>query len=110
MMMKKSDKRNGSVKGVLNGSFLTKKTFSELFAFMFYVAVLLMVLITNTYLAEERTREIAKNAKELNDLQVEYIQLKSAIMQNSKQSVLATRLAPYGIKEPTEPLKRIPME
>ena len=67
MMMKKSDKRNGSVKGVLNGSFLTKKTFTELFAFMFYVAVLLMVLITNTYLAEERTREIAKNAKELND-------------------------------------------
>ena len=110
MIMKKIDKKNSSFKDVLNGSFLTKRNFSELFAFMFYVAVLLMALITNTYLAEDRTHEIAKNAKELNDLQVEYIQLKSAITQNSKQSVLATRLAPYGIKETTEPLKRIPME
>ena len=110
MIMKKIDKKSSSFKDVLNGSFLTKRNFSELFAFMFYVAVLLMALITNTYLAEDRTHEIAKNAKELNDLQVKYIQLKSAITQNSKQSVLATRLAPYGIKETTEPLKRIPME
>ena len=82
--MKKIDKKSSSFKDVLNGSFLTKRNFSELFAFMFYVAVLLMALITNTYLAEDRTHEIAKNAKELNDLQVEYIQLKSAIMQNYK--------------------------
>ena len=77
---------------------------------MVYVTVLLMLLIYNTYVAEERNREIAKNAKELNDLHVEYIQLKSSIMEASKQSVLARRLKDTGIKEPVEPLKRINIE
>jgi hypothetical protein len=38
---------------------------------------------------------------------VEYVQLKSAIMDASKQSVLVKRLDGTGLKEATEPLKRI---
>ena len=66
-----------------------------------------MAIITNTYIAEERNRELTKTSKHLNDLQVEYVQLKSAIMDASKQSVLVKRLAGTGLKEATEPLKRI---
>jgi len=92
---------------VLGGSFLTREKFAKQFPFMVTVTVLLMVLITNTYIAEEKNREIAKTTKQLNDLQVEYIQLKSAIMQASKQSVLSKKLTGIGIKNPTEPVKRI---
>lgn len=95
------------VMNVLGGSFLVKESFIKQFPFMVTITVLLMILITNTYIAESRTREIANTTKQLNDLHVEYIQLKSDIMQASKQSVLSKKLEGLGIKAPMEPLKRI---
>ena len=92
---------------VLGGGFLVREKFTKQFPFMVYITVLLMAIITNTYIAEERNRELTQTTKKLNDLQVEYIQVKSAIMESSKQSVLAKKLANVGLKEATEPLKRI---
>ena len=92
---------------VLGGGFLVREKFTKQFPFMVYITVLLMAIITNTYIAEERNRELTQTTKTLNDLQVEYIQVKSAIMEASKQSVLAKKLANVGLKEATEPLKRI---
>ena len=100
-------KKGGKVITFLNGNILIKEKFSKQFPFIVVVTVLLMIIIGNTYIAEERTREIAKTTKELNDLNVEYIQLKSAIMQASKQSVLSARLKGCGLKEPMDPIKRI---
>jgi hypothetical protein len=77
---------------------------------MVYITLLLMAIITNTYIAEEKSRELGQTTRKLNDLQVEYVQVKSAIMEASKQSVLAKRLAGTGLKEATEPLKRIEVE
>ena len=92
---------------VLGGGFLVREKFTKQFPFMVYITILLMAIITNTYIAEERNRELTQTTKTLNDLQVEYIQVKSAIMEASKQSVLAKKLANVGLKEATEPLKRI---
>ena len=92
---------------VLGGGFLVREKFTKQFPFMVYITVLLMAIITNTYIAEERNRELTQTTKTLNDLQVEYSQVKSAIMEASKQSVLAKKLANVGLKEATEPLKRI---
>ncbi|MBR0176399.1 MAG: hypothetical protein IJQ11_03120 [Bacteroidales bacterium] len=111
-MSKKEKKEKGTngvrkVMNILGGSFLVKEQFTKQFPFMVYVTVLLMIIITNTYIAEDRSREIVKNTKLLNDLHVEYIQVKSSIMQASKQSVLARKLRGIGLKDPVEPLKRI---
>ena len=103
---KKGGKR---VMNVLGGTFLVREKFTKQFFFMAYVTVLLMAIITNTYIAEEKNRELTKATKRLNDLQVEYIQVKSAIMEASKQSVLVKKLEGTGLKEATEPLKRINM-
>ena len=103
----KGDSGVKSMWSVLGGSFLVKETFKKQFPFMVTVTVLLMVLITNTYIAESRTRKIAEQTRKLNDLHVEYIQLKSEIMQASKQSVLSRKLSGLGIKAPMEPVKRI---
>lgn len=107
MAKDKQNKAPKRIMKVLGGSFLVRESFAKQFPFVLFVTVLLMVLITNTYIAENRNREIARNARMLNDLQVEYIQLKSDVMQASKQSVLARKLKGSGIKEPVEPLKRI---
>ena len=95
---------------VLGGRFLVREKFTKQFPFMVYITLLLMAVITNTYIAEEKNRELTQATKRLNDLQVEYIQVKSAIMEASKQSVLARKLKGTGIKETIEPLKRINIE
>ena len=111
MKEKKQRKTGGkTVMKVLGGTFLVKENFSKQFTFMVYVTVLLMVIITNTYIAEERNRDLAETSKRLYDLQVEYVQVKSEIMEASKQSVLAKRLEGTGLKEAIEPMRRINME
>ena len=105
----KNKRRKKNAMDVLGGGVLIKEKFSKQFPFMVYVTLLLMAIITNTYIAEEKNRELTKTSKHLNDLQVEYVQLKSAIMDASKQSVLVKKLAGTGMKEATEPLKRINM-
>lgn len=92
---------------VLGGSFLIKESFIRQFPFVVIITLMLMVLITNTYIAESRTREIADTTRRLNDLHVEYIQLKSEIMHASKQSVLSRNLSGMGIKALMDPIKRI---
>ena len=104
---KKKKKGSKSVMTVLGGTFLVREKFTKQFLFLAYVTLLLMVIITNTYIAEEKNRELTQATKRLNDLQVEYVQVKSAIMEASKQSVLVKRLEGTGLKEATEPLKRI---
>ena len=106
---KKKKKGSKRVMSVLGGTFLLREKFTKQFLFLAYVTLLLMVIITNTYIAEEKNRELTRATKRLNDLQVEYIQVKSAIMEASKQSVLVTKLQGTGLKEATEPLKRINM-
>jgi len=108
---KEKKKKTGKkrVMNVLGGTFLVRENFIKQFFFLAYVTFLLMAIITNTYIAEEKNRELMRATKRLNDLQVEYIQVKSAIMEASKQSVLVKRLEGTGLKEATEPLKRINM-
>ena len=112
-MEEQKEKKKKGKKGVmsfLGGKFLVKEKFSKQFPFMVYITLLLMAIITNTYIAEGKIRELMQTSRKLNDLQVEYVQVKSAIMEASKQSVLAKRLAGTGLKEVTEPLKRIEVE
>ena len=95
---------------ILGGRFLVREKFTKQFPFMVYVTLLLMAMISNTYIAENTLSEIDKTARRLDDLQVEYVQVKSATMEAAKQSVLADKLKGIGLKEATEPMKRIEVE
>lgn len=104
---KKKKKGKNHVMSFLGGRFLVRETFAKQFPFLVFVTLLFMAVITNTYIAEEKNRELNQATKELNDLQVEYVQLRSDIMEASKQSVLSKKLAGTSLKEAVEPLKRI---
>ncbi len=106
----KRKKAKGGFMTILGGRFLLREKFSKQFPFMVYITLLLMAIITNTYIAERKIRELTQDAHKLNDLQVDYVKVKSDIMEASKQSVLAKKLADTGLKEITEPLKRIEVE
>jgi len=105
---KTTSKGSRTVMKILGGSFLTRDDFSRLFPFLVYLTVLLMLIITNAYIAESTSRSIKKNSIALRDLRVEYIYAKSAFTKESTQNVMIDKLAEQGIKESLETRLLIP--
>ena len=91
----------------LGGDVFSKKTVIQQLPFVLYVVFLLMLYITNTYIAEDVNREVLMKTKLLEDRHVEYVYNKSEITRMTKQSELAKILKNKGIKESVEPLKKI---
>lgn len=96
---KSKTSRRGAVMNVLGGSFLTREDFSKIFPFLVYLTVLLMLIITNAYIAESTSRAIKKNTLLLRDLRVEYIYVKSDFTRESTQTIMIDKLANDGLKE-----------
>ena len=94
--------RKGTVMKILGGSFLTREDFSKIFPFLVYLTVLLMLIITNAYIAESTSRAIKNNSTRLRDLRVEYTYAKSAFTKESTQTIMIDKLAKDGIKESLE--------
>ena len=69
---------------------------------MVYLTVLLMLIITNAYIAESTSRTIKNNSLRLRDLRVEYTYAKSAFTKESTQTKMIERLSKEGIKESLE--------
>ena len=99
---KTSSKGSRTIMSILGGSFLTKEDFSKMFPFLVYLTVLLMLIITNAYVAESTSRSIKKNTNRLRDLRVVYIYAKSAFTRESTQKNLIEKLSPEGLEESLE--------
>lgn len=95
------------ISDVMGGTFFSNDSFVSLFPFIFYVVGLLILYITNVYVAEDVSRDIDKLNREAEDLHVEYVYLESEITRITMQSNLAIMLKDKGIKESVEPLKKI---
>ncbi len=91
----------------LGGDIFTKKTVAKQLPFVIYVVVLLMLYITNTYIAEDVNSELMVQNRVLENKHVEYVYNKSEITKLTKQSQLVKLLKDRGIKESVEPLKKI---
>ncbi|MFN6945245.1 MAG: FtsL-like putative cell division protein [Cytophagaceae bacterium] len=68
-----------------------------------YVAFFLVLYIGNTHYAERTIRQIDKLKVEVEDLRADYTTLKAELMFASKQSEVAKKTAPHGIKESLKP-------
>ena len=75
--------------------------------FMFFLTVLSLVYIANSYYAEKTVRDIDKISKELKELRSEYISVKSDLMYSSKQSNVANKAEEVGVKESLIPPNKI---
>ena len=91
----------------LGGDVFSKASVVKQLPFLLYVVFLLMLYITNTYIAEDINREVLVKTKVLEDKHVEYVYNKSEITRMTKQSELVRILKNKGIKESVEPLKKI---
>ena len=75
--------------------------------FIFFIALLAILYIANTYYAEKTIREINQTKKELKDLRSEFIYTKSELMFSSRQSEISKMVADMQIKESTVPPRKI---
>ena len=104
---KKRSKVSRLMADIMGGDIFSKDGFVNLFPFFFYIVFLSMFYITNVYIAEDMSREIARLNRKIEDLHVEYVYLKSEITKITKQSNMVNMLKTKGIKESVEPLKKI---
>ena len=107
---KKSSKVNKLIADIMGGDIFSKDGFVGLFPFFVYIVFLSMLYITNVYIAEDVSRDIAKSNRRIEDLHVEYVYLKSEITKITKQSNMVNMLKYKGIKESVEPLRKIVVE
>lgn len=92
---------------IFDGSFLTKKTAISLLPFLLYLTLLAIIYIANSYEAERIIIESDRIKKELKELRYEFITTETELTSISKQSEVAKRLDPLGIKESTTPPRKI---
>jgi hypothetical protein len=72
-----------------------------------FVVFLSLVYISNTHYAEKTIRQIDKAQSEVEDLRADFTTLKSDVMFASKQSEVARRVKPLGLKESLRPPYKI---
>jgi galactokinase len=75
--------------------------------FLAYLFLLLILFIYNSHRSEKIIREADRLQQEVKDLRSEYISELSQLMGESKQSAVAKKLGPFGIKELKTPPSKI---
>ena len=69
--------------------------------FFLFLALLAVVYIYNGHYADKTIRNINRTAKQVKELQYQYIDVKSKVMGQSKQSEVVKAVEPLGLKELT---------
>ncbi len=90
-----------------NEDLVTKETATEMMPFLIFIALLCMLYIANSHMAVKNIRDIDKLSKEVKELSWEYKSLKADLMFKSKLTEVAKKVDTLGIKELTEPPRKI---
>lgn len=105
------DKGTGSsrafFKKLLTEGVVTKEAATEMLPFLLFLSVLCMLYIANSHMAVKNIRSIDKLSKEVKELSWEYKSLKADLMFKSKLTEVAKKVDTLGIKELTEPPRKI---
>jgi hypothetical protein len=92
---------------LFNEGVVSKEAATEMLPFLIFISVLGMLYIANSHMAVSNIRSIDKLNKEVKELSWEYKSLKADLMFKSKLTEVAKKVDTLGIKELTEPPKKI---
>ncbi|GAB4202059.1 MAG: hypothetical protein Fur0023_07390 [Bacteroidia bacterium] len=87
---------------IFGGQYLENQQIFKQIPYFIFLIFIGIIYITNTNIADKKVRDINKLNKELKELRSQYIITKSELMFLNKQSEIAKRLEPLGIKEITQ--------
>jgi len=86
---------------------ISKEAATAMMPFLIFISLLTMLYIGNSHMAVKNIRDIDKLSKEVKELSWEYKSLKADLMFKSKLTEVAKKVDTLGIKELTEPPKKI---
>ncbi len=86
----------GSLRSFLDGSLLLKDVVLKQLPFLFYLAVLAIILIANRYHAEKVFVKTEQVEKEIRELRSEKISVQSELMNKSRQHEVLKQLKACG--------------
>ncbi len=102
--------REGKIlRGLVDGTFLTRKSVTAQLPFIFFLAFLGIIYISNTYHADMLRRRIEVLRVETRELRSKAIFMSSELMKLSRQTEVADEVSKrgLGLKESIEPPKKI---
>lgn len=104
---KEPESSNAFFKKLFTEGGVSKESATEMLPFLIFLSVLCMLYIANSHMAIKNIRNIDKLNKEVKELSWEYKSLKADLMFKSKLTEVAKKVDTLGIKELTEPPKKI---
>ncbi|WP_316817486.1 FtsL-like putative cell division protein [Pedobacter nyackensis] len=104
---KELESSNAFFKKLFTEGVVSKESATEMLPFLIFLSVLCMLYIANSHMAIKNIRNIDKLNKEVKELSWEYKSLKADLMFKSKLTEVAKKVDTLGIKELTEPPKKI---
>lgn len=106
---KKNSKKAGGMKTFIGGTILTDNRITKQWPFVFFLAFLGMLLITNRNWSERTIRQIEVLQDTLDELRSESITLSAKLMDASRPSEVAKKVedANIGLQEPVKPPQKL---
>jgi len=97
------------IRGMVDGTLLTRKSFTGQLPFVFFLAFMAMMYISNRYHAERLRHKISTAKNELSDLRAQSIFISAELMKLSRQTEVADEVKKLGltIRESEVPPKKI---
>ena len=92
---------------VMGGDFLKNKSTAKMLPLLFFLSVLAVIYIANSYYAQKTNKKIFQTQKELKEHRFEYISVRSELMQQTRPSDIARGLTSKGVKESNVPPYKI---
>lgn len=86
---------------------VSKEAATQMLPYLIFLSMLSMLYIANSHMAIKNIRKIDQLNKEVKELSWEYKSLKADLMFKSKLTEVAKKVDTLGIKELTEPPKKI---
>jgi len=104
---KESESANLFFKKLFIDGVVSKEAATAMLPFLVFLSLLTMLYIANSHMAVKNIRDIDKLSKEVKELSWEYKSLKADLMFKSKLTEVAKKVDTLGIRELTEPPKKI---
>ncbi len=105
--VRKQKKIAKPIHDLLEGDFLSRRMVVRNIPFVFFLALVALVYISNTYYAEKTYKEIEQAKSELKELRYQYITVKSNLMFESTEVEISRRASKLGLKATLVPPYKI---
>lgn len=100
-------KASQSMVQIMNGDFLTKEFMLNNLAYIFFIMLLLLLLVSKGYYVNQLATDISKTEETLGQVTADYIEAKARLEEETKRTNLIQKLESTGLKETVNPTKVI---